>query len=247
MNIIVPMAGKGQRFLDKDYKQPKPLIDVLGKTMIERTLQSLNIKGNYIFIVQKEHYTLQIPYILNNAVDKCKIIISDKLTQGQACSVLLAEEYINNDDELLIVNSDNYFIYDKKQFLDYLNYVRISNIDGLIFTFIDKQKRTHWSFAKVDNDNNVIKLEEKIPISDFALNGVFYFKKGADFVKYAKLMIEKDIKINNEFYVAPIFNEMILDRKIIKNYLIEDMISMGTPEELEEFKKWFLSSNYKLI
>ena len=231
------MAGRGQRFIDKGFRGPKPLIDVIGKPMIQRTLESLNLSGNYTFIIlseqEKSYDRILFDIILDaNILGRFKIVNIDEVLAGQALTVLEVKPIIDNDEELLIVNSDNYFIYDKE---DFLETIKRDDIDGLTFTFDDKQNRTHWSFAEVDENNLIKNIKEKEPISKHCLCGAFYWKRGSDFVKYTEQMIEKNINHNSEFYIGPVYNEAIQDGKKILNYHIENMLSMGTPEELSHF------------
>jgi len=236
MNILIPMAGLGRRFKEVGYSLPKPLIDVHGKPMIERVIEGLNIDGNYIFVVQEKHierYHLDVT--LRKIAPHCKIVTLDGLTEGQACSALLAEKHIDNNEELLIVNCDNYFLWEVDQFLDKTSH---NDFDGMIFTFKDDSGNPGWSYAQVDDDGRVIRVAEKEAISDTALAGAFYWRRGSDFVKYTKSMIDKDVRINNEFYITPTFNEAISDGKIICDYNILAMRSMDTPGDLKDFKKW---------
>ena len=244
MNILIPMAGAGARFNKVGYGLPKPLIDVNGKPMIQRVVENLKINGKYIFVARKEHCDR---YDLNNLLNKispnCEIVISDGLTEGQACSALLAEEHINNSEPLLIVNSDNYFIWDME---NWLNSVQNPNVDGMIFTFKDSTGSTNWSYAKVDENDNVLEIREKEPISDNALAGAFYWRQGIKFVEYTNQMISQNIRYNNEFYIAPVYNQAIASNKIIKNYTISNMKSMGTPEELKSFLNWVESKKLSI-
>ena len=109
------------------------------------------------------------------------------------------------------------------------------NVDGGIVTF----KSTHpkWSFAKIDENNFVTEVAEKRPISTLATVGIYFWKHGKDYVKYAEQMIEKNIRVNNEFYVCPVFNEAIADGKKFKTYNINKMWGLGTPEDLDIFLK----------
>ena len=156
----------------------------------------------------------------------------DGITEGAACTTLLSRDIINNDQPLLIANSDQYVDWDTSEFLYKM---QEQDADGGMLTF----KSTHpkWSFAKVDDNGTVIEVAEKKPISDIATVGIYYWKKGSDYVKYAEQMIEKNIRYNNEFYVCPIFNEAIQDGKVIKTFNIEKMWGLGTPEDLDCFLK----------
>ncbi|MBD35887.1 MAG: hypothetical protein CL512_03885 [Actinobacteria bacterium] len=238
MNVLIPMAGAGTRFEQAGYTFPKPLIDVRGKPMIQWVVESLNMNANYIFIVQKEHYEkYALQHTLNLIAPNCKIVTVSELTEGAACTTLLAKEFINNNQPLLLANSDQFVDWESNEFM----YSMIADeIDGGILTF----KSTHpkWSYAKLNKDGFVTEVAEKIPISEHATVGIYYWKHGADYVKYAEQMIEKNIRVNNEFYVCPVYNEAIQDNKKIKISHIdfENMWGLGTPEDL----KYFID-NYK--
>jgi HAD superfamily hydrolase (TIGR01509 family) len=231
MNILIPMAGAGSRFQQAGYTFPKPLIDVGGKPMIQVVIDNLNIDATYIYVVQKEHrekYNLDT--LLNLITPNCKIVEVDGLTEGAACTTLLAKEYINNDAPLVMANSDQFIEWDSNEFM----YKMIEQkVDGGILTF----HATHpkWSFAKIDEYGYVTKVAEKNPISDIATVGVYYWAKGSDYVKYAEQMINKNIRTNNEFYTCPTFNEAIGDGKKIKIFNIKKMWGLGTPEDLKYY------------
>jgi HAD superfamily hydrolase (TIGR01509 family) len=231
LNILVPMAGAGSRFQQAGYTFPKPLIDIQGKPMIQLVVDNLNIEATYIFVVQKEHrekYNLDT--LLNLITPGCKIVEVDILTEGAACTTLLAKEYINNDAPLVMANSDQFLEWDSNEFM----YKMIEHkVDGGIVTFTATHPK--WSFAKLDENGFVTEVAEKNPISDVATVGVYYWAKGSDYVKYAEQMIEKNIRINNEFYVCPVFNEAIAGAKQIKTYHIEKMWGLGTPEDLKYY------------
>ena len=236
MNVLIPMAGAGSRFQQAGYTFPKPLIEVEGKPMIQVVVDNLNIDATFIYVVQKEHrekYNLDT--LLNLITPDCKIVEVDGLTEGAACTTLLAKEYINTDAPLVMANSDQFLEWDSNEFM----YKMIEQeVDGGIVTF----NATHpkWSFAKVDEYGYVTEVAEKNPISDIATVGVYYWAKGSDYVKYAEQMIEKNIRTNNEFYTCPVFNEAIGDCKKIKTFNIDKMWGLGTPEDL----KYYLE-NYK--
>ena len=231
MNVLIPMAGAGSRFEKAGYTFPKPLIDVKGKPMIQVVADNINIDAKHIFIVQKSHYEkYNLENTLRAIVKNCEIIQVDGVTEGAACTTLLAKELINNDEPLLMANSDQFMEWDSNKFM----YSMIGDtIDGGILTF----ESTHpkWSYAKLDDAGFVSEVAEKNPISNLATVGVYYWSKGSDYVKYAEQMIEKDVRVNNEFYVCPVFNEAIADNKKIKIFNIEKMWGLGTPEDLSYF------------
>ena len=228
LNILIPMAGAGSRFQQAGYTFPKPLIEVNNKPMIQVVVENLNIDANYIYVVQKAHrkkYNLDT--MLNLITPGCKIVEVDVLTEGAACTALLAKEYINSDSPLFFANSDQFVDWDSNEFMYKM---QESNCDGGIVTF----KATHpkWSFAKINDNGFVTEVAEKNPISDNATVGFYYWKHGSDFVKYAEQMIEKDIRVNNEFYVCPVYNQAIEDCKKIRIFESGKMWGLGTPEDL---------------
>lgn len=244
LNIVIPMAWAGSRFVSAWYTFPKPLIEVKWKPMIQIIVDNLKPKNRndykFTFIVQKEHYDkYALKYLLSLIAPNCNIVIIDKLTQWAACTVLLASEYVDNNDELLMANSDQFIA---GWIEDYMDFSSNNNFDGTIMTF----KATHpkWSFAKLDENGNVEEVAEKRPISDIATVWVYYFKKWSDFVEWAKDMIRKNITTNGEFYVCPVYNEMILKDKTIKVFDIKDrMHGIGTPEDLNRFLETDLAKN----
>ena len=231
MNVLIPMAGAGSRFQQAGYTFPKPLIDVNGKPMIQVVVDNLNIDATFVFVVQKEHrekYNLDT--LLNLITPNCKIVEVDGLTEGAACTTLLAKEFINNDDPLIMANSDQFVEWDSNEFM----YKMIEQkVDGGILSFTATHPK--WSFAKIDEAGFVTEVAEKNPISDIATVGVYYWAKGSDYVKYAEQMIERNVRVNNEFYVCPVFNEAIGDGKKIKTFNIEKMWGLGTPEDLKHY------------
>lgn len=229
LNVLIPMAGAGSRFMQAGYTFPKPLIQVNDKPMIQLVVENLGLDANYIFVVQKEHrkkYNLDT--MLGLIVPNCKIVEVDGLTEGAACTALLAKEFIDNDCPLFFANSDQFVEWDP---IEFMYSMQERQCDGGIVTF----KATHpkWSFASVNDDGIVELVAEKDPISDNATVGYYYWKHGSDFVKYAEQMIKKDIRVNNEFYVCPVFNEAIQDNKTIRIYEAKKMWGLGTPEDLE--------------
>ena len=237
--VVIPMAGAGSRFVAAGYSFPKPLIDVRGKPMIQVVVENLGLdyeKAKFVFICQKSHMEkYNVKYLLKAMVPNCEIIIVDGVTQGAACSILLAKEYINNDKNLILANSDQFLEWDANVFM----YSMIAdNIDAGITTF--KNSHPKWSYAKLGEDGFVCEVAEKKPISDNATTGIYFWKHGSDFVKYAEQMIKKNIRFNNEFYTCPVFNEAIQDGLKIKIFEIDRMWGLGTPEDMVYFL-----NNYK--
>jgi HAD superfamily hydrolase (TIGR01509 family) len=234
LNVLIPLAGRGSRFSDAGYIFPKPLIEINGKPMIQVVIENLNIKANYIFIIQKEHdekYNLK--KVLEILKPNCKVVYTEGVTEGAACTTLLAEEFIDNEHPLLIANSDQFINWDQNEAMYYFT---TTEADGGILTF--ESSHPKWSYARLDDSGMVDLVAEKEPISKNATVGVYYWKHGADYVKYANQMIDSNKRVNDEFYVCPVYNEAINDGKkiLIKN--IDKMWGIGTPEDLN----YFLSS-----
>jgi dTDP-glucose pyrophosphorylase len=237
MNIVIPMAGHGSRFSKAGYKDPKPLIPVLGQPMIELVIKNLtpSIPHRFIFICQAEHL-IQYPLcpLLKKIAPGCEVIEVNEVTQGAACTVLLAKHFINNTNPLMIANCDQYV---DVHIDDYLNALDQSTADGLIMTM--KAHDNKWSFIELDMQKNITRVVEKEVVSDEATVGIYNYRKGCDFVQAAEEMITKDLYVNNEFYVAPAYNEMIASGKIIGYFNIGSvgagMYGIGTPEDLDVF------------
>lgn len=230
------MAGAGSRFVKAGYKKPKPFIDVLGKPMICHVLDNLNIpNARFILLVRQEHYesepeTIQWISKHYNVV----YVMVDKLTEGAACTVLYAHRLIDNDTPLLIANSDQ--VVDMNV-ADYIADCDNRHLDGSILCFADETMNPSYSFAKIDNDGIVTEVREKQPISNHATVGIYYYKKGSSFVNGAVDMVVRNERVNNEFYVAPVYNYAIARGEKFGIYDIElsQMHGTGTPADLDKF------------
>ncbi len=236
MNILIPMAGEGSRFKNVGYTFPKPLIEVRKKTMIQLVIENLKIDAKYNFVVKEEHVKeYNIDSMLKILKPDCNISIVKKKTRGAAETALISEKFINNNNPLLIANSDQFVEWDN---LRSLYQISSKKIDGAIFTF----KSTHpkWSYARHNSKGEVSEVAEKKVISNTATVGLYYWKKGSDFVKYAKKMIKKNIRYKNEFYICPVYNEAIKENKRIVIQPVKEMWGLGTPEDLDVFLR-----NYK--
>jgi HAD superfamily hydrolase (TIGR01509 family) len=231
LNVLIPMAGAGSRFEQAGYTFPKPLIEVNGKPMIQVVIENLNLDANYIYVVQKSHrekYNLDT--LLNLLTPGCKIVETDGLTEGAACTALLAKDYIDNKNPLFFANSDQFVEWDSNEFMYKM---QETDADGGIVSFTATHPK--WSFAKIDDNGLVTEVAEKNPISDIATVGYYFWKYGSDFIKYAEQMIEKNIRVNSEFYVCPVFNQAIEDCKEIRTFNTNGMWGLGTPEDLNYY------------
>lgn len=249
MNIVIPMAGLGSRFIKAGIKIPKPLIEVNGITMIEHAVKSLNIKGNYFFITRKyvnSDYNLKLEQIFNNLGISFTEIRLDYDQNGAADAALAAKEYIDNDEPLIITNCDQILQWDSNKFL---SSVQSSNVDGAVVLY--KSNSNKDSFAKIV-DGKIIKIVEKDPISDDALIGVHYWKRGKDFVTSANMSLMDHAWNTKESYVSETYNHLINEGLYIKPYTIpnNEYICLGTPEHVDEYLgkvKEFYTSKPKTI
>jgi len=237
-NLVIPMAGRGSRFIEAGWATPKPFIQFgNGKRLIEVVTENVTPKRGFHdvrYLALSEHVDdLQYKDVLPEE----KIYRVEQVTEGAACTVLLVEDFINNDNPLLLANSDQYVIQNMKKKVkmfsidDFIKDALGRGLDGSIVTFTASEPK--WSFAKLSGETGLVtEVAEKQPISDIATVGIYWFRHGSDFVKYAKQMIDKDIRVNGEFYVCPVFNEAIGDGKKIGIYHVNEMLGFGTPEDL---------------
>jgi NDP-sugar pyrophosphorylase family protein len=230
MKVLIPMAGEGSRFANEGYTFPKPLVDVNGKPMIQVVVENLDFDCEYIFLVRKSHvekYAGLVDTLDRITNGKFKYITVDGLTEGAACTALLAEELIDTDEDLLIANSDQFIEYEPQNFTMLREQ---TDCDAMVYTF--NAVHPKWSFVKTNSRGFITEVAEKRPISNIATCGIYWYRHGSDFVKYTKQMIEKNVRVNNEFYIAPVYNELIQDGKTLIPFYVHKMWGIGTPEDL---------------
>lgn len=230
------MSGLGLRFSDYSVF-PKPLIDIKGKPMIKRVIESLNLKARYIFIVQQSHCDLyNLDQLLTDIHKNSVIIKIDYVTDGPACSALLAKDVVNTEDELIIANCDQIMRWNSELFLHSARFY-----DGCLVTY--DTNVPHNSYVKLNKFGNVLEVKEKQVISNISTNGVHYWKKGKYFIDSAELMIyNKDTAPNGEYYVAPTFNYMInyFKQNVGIFHLAENQHnSVGVPDDLYSYLNKF--------
>ena len=239
LNIVIPMAGHGSRFAEAGYSEPKPLIPVAGRPMIQLVVTNLTpaIPHRFIFICQQAHLAhYPLASILQDSAPGCVIIPIDHVTEGAACTVLLARPYIDNASPLMIANCDQYVDTDINQYLHHLDAQRL---DGLIMTMAACHPK--WSYLRFDKNGSIVEVVEKQVVSNEATVGIYNYRQGYLFVKAALAMIEANERVNNEFYVAPAYNRMLCSGKKLGFYNVgsegNGMYGLGVPEDLDLFKK----------
>ena len=238
MNILVLMAGDSKQFYDKGYKHPKPLIEVNGRMIIELVANSIinlrDSKDKVIFAIKRDDdQKYYISNIIKLLIEDAVIIIVESNTAGAACTALLAVDHIDNNEELLIVNGDQIIDIEYKDLLK-----NLGSGDYSAGTVVFKSVHPRWSYVKLDSKKNVVEAAEKVPISNHATAGTYFFKSGKDFVNYTKKMIMKDANTDGAFFICPVFNEMILDGRQIVTTEIEphNYHSLMSPSLIEEYR-----------
>lgn len=237
INIVIPMAGAGSRFAQAGYFDPKPLIPVHGIPMIRWVIENLKPQTphRFVFVCQQSHIdAYELTPKLQEWAPGCEVIGLNGLTEGAACTVLAARHLIDNNDSLMIANSDQYI---DSSIDAYLRKITDQQLSGLIMTMTANDPK--WSFVGLDRQNLVATVVEKQVISDEATVGIYNFTKGADFVRAADQMIAKGLRVNNEFYVAPAYNQLIQEGARVGIYNIgaesSGMYGLGTPADLQLF------------
>ena len=235
IHIVVPMGGEGRQFADRGYTFPKPLVEVAGQPLIEIVARNLtpSCAHRFVFVCKQEHIQkFALGDVLELVAPGCRIVTMAKPTAGALCSVLLGMEHLEHEDELLIANADQWIDSPIDAFL---SEARSSGWDGAIMTFPNTHPR--WSYVRTENDLAVA-VAEKQPISRNATAGLYYFRRGVDFVRGAERMLFKNASFSGEFYVAPVYNELVLAGKRVGIFPIaaSQMHGLGTPEEVERFQ-----------
>jgi len=226
------MSGAGSRFSNNGYNKPKPLIEFFGKTMIEHVLENLGLDNTYILCVLREHYD-NYPEIFDNIKkmsSNLHYVIVDKITEGPAATCLLAKQYINPEEMLLIANCDQMMVWNQK---DFESFISEKDLDGAMFIFDSDSNKN--SYVEIDDNGLAVRTAEKEVISPYATTGIYVWTKGIDFIHAAENMISKNIRANNEFYVAPCYNESIEKGLRIGIYRPDEHWPIGVPEDLMNY------------
>jgi dTDP-glucose pyrophosphorylase len=239
LNIVMPMAGRGQRFMDAGFQIPKPLIPVRGIPMTEVVIDNIRpaCRHRFVFLCLAEHLErFGLEQHLKQWAPGCVIIPVATVTQGAACTVLLARQVIDTRDSLMIANCDQWVDIDINDYLDEMEHTRS---DGLIMTmWADNPK---WSFVRFDAAGNVCEVVEKQVVSNEATVGIYNFRHGADFVAAADSMIAGNLRVQGEFYVAPVYNQLIASGRRIAVYnvgrVLDGMYGLGVPADLQTFEE----------
>ena len=239
INILIPMGGKSEFFDSPDYVYPRSLIEIHGKTMVQRIIENYSKFENkhFIFVInQAESETYHLDSILKLLTEsRCDIIKLNGQTKGAACSALMAIELINNDIPLIIANGDQVI---EAPLAEITERFKMLSLDAAVLTF--ESIHPKWSFIRIDESNKVIEAAEKRPLSKNAIAGFYYFKNGNEFVSAAMQSIKKNVQINDGFYIAPVLNEIVLGGKKIGYHAIDSSRyhSFYSPAKIAEYEYW---------
>ena len=231
------MAGDGRRFQAAGYQEPKPLIDVLGQPMVAWVMANLKIPGaTFVLLVRREH-EMRLRTFLEARGLSAVVVVVDGLTEGAACTVLLAEGVIPRSSPMLIANSDQWVDTDVSAFFATLG---TQALDASILTFKEASRNPKWSYVRRDESGLVVETKEKVAISDEATVGLYAFREAGFFFDAAKSMIAANERVNGEFYVCPAFNSLLASGRRVGAHCIERsaMHGTGTPEDLQVFLAW---------
>lgn len=233
-NLLIPMVGRGQRFRDEGFVLPKQLIQVGHQQMIDWSMSCIKTEEcNQIFVIRRDTVeNNEMDVVLRHKFgDDITIVIAEEETEGTVSSCLLAEKYIDNNLPLSITTLDMYFE-------PHFDPAKVVDSDGVVLTF--DADNPAYSYSQLGEDGYVIRTAEKEVISNHAHAGLYHFSKGSDFVRLAKEMIKRNIRVKNEFYVAPLYNLFIEEGMKISVQPIDRLWSMGTPDE----RRYFLENEY---
>ena len=243
LNIVIPMAGRGSRFVDAGYSLPKPLIPVRGIPMIRLVINNLcpMRSHKFIFICLQEHINdYNIELLLKRWVPDCDVVPVSHVTEGAACTVLLAKHLIYDENPLMIANSDQWVDININ---DYLISMDNKNAEGWIMSMTANDPK--WSYIQFDENGKINSVVEKEVVSSEATVGIYNFKRGKDFVEAAEQMIEEGLKVKGEYYVAPAYDQMIKKKNHIGYFNIGDeangMYGLGIPDDLKLFESLDIS------
>ena len=227
MKLVLPMAGNGQRFFDEGYDVPKPLIDIKGKPMFQHVVENIGMADQIICVVRKDHVEkYKIDEQIISLYPQALVKVLDKETEGAACTVMEAVEILD-DQPFLVANCDQIMTWDRNGYEEKSKQFP----GGMIHTFIPNHQIPKHSYVKLDEDGKLLQLKEKEIISNIATVGVYLFGSVHKFLIACDDMMSANDRTNNEFYLAPVYNYL---KDPVGTWLVDEMIGMGTPDELKE-------------
>lgn len=242
MTIIIPMSGRGQRFIDKGYKEPKPLILMEGKPIIEHVVDMFSQKDRFIFICANDHLeNTEMRSILKRIAPHGEIIGIEPHKLGPIHAVRQVYKLISDDEEIIVNYCDFGCYWDYE---DFLEHTRTRGADGAIPAYKGFHPHmlgtTNYAFMR-DENQWMLEIQEKKPftenrMNEYASSGTYYFRTGEIMKRHMDLTIERNIALNGEFYVSVVYNLLIESGLKVSIYEIQHMLQWGTPEDVEEYR-----------
>jgi dTDP-glucose pyrophosphorylase len=231
MNIIIPMAGNGQRFIDAGYKEDKPFVKIFNKPMFRIAIENLNISGHYYLLVKLKHMQRilsQLKFLPQDS--QYTVIPIKKRVNGSTAACLTLCETIMPNEPLIVANCDQIIDWNS---VDFLKFCELCTAEGVVTTF--KANSAQHSYARENEDGQVIEIKEKQVISNDALCGVHFWNR-ADMAFWSfQKALEGPPHYNGEYYIAPTYNEIIKLDGLVLQYKTNGMVVLGTPHQLEEY------------
>ena len=245
MNIIIPMAGGGQRFVNAGYTAPKPMIEVCGRKIVDYVCDMFDRKNDvFTFIINSQHFESGfMGWDFKGMVDNYNLVVMEPHKLGPVHTVLAAEQYIGSDDPVIVAYCDNPVKWDYGEFKRYVS----GGMDGCIISHTGFHPHTlsstMFAYSKTDADNRVLEIKEKScytsnRFKEHASSGIYYFKHGYYIKKYFRQAIEKNVNYNGEFYVTLVYNLLIQDGLNVFSYLNDEVLAFGTPQEVRNYEAW---------
>jgi len=244
LNVLIPMSGPN-RFDGDEFSYPKPLIEIMGRPVIEHVIAGLDQirrQKRFICVVNEEDcdnfYLADVLGLITKGNVQC--IKLKRSTKGAACSALMAIDYIDNDGPLLISNSDHVLEWDLDAILDRFD---SRKVDAGVVCF--EAVHPKWSYVRLDEAGKIVETAEKRPLSRYAIAGLYYFRRGADFVRAARCSIEKDASVNGLYYIAPVMNELILEGANLESVSVPASAyhNFYSPHKLREYEAYLSSKS----
>lgn len=233
MIVVIPMAGRGSRYADRGYEKPKPLIEVAGQPMVIRAIRSLEGMrvSKYVFVVLREHEEQYgVKKLISGVIPTAEFVMLEDVTEGQLCTVLAARQFLSEEEDVLIAASDTFV---ESTLADT---IRNSQYDGIIS--VTDLPGDHWSFARTNENGEVMEVAEKKRISNHASTGLYYFRKAKNLLNIGDQILAKQEKTRGEYYVIPVYQKMIEAGQSIGISQAKAMWDMGTPEAKANFEKY---------
>lgn len=245
MKILIPMAGTGQRFVDVGYEDPKPLIKVNGRRIMEYVCDMFDKDSDeFVFICNDKHLsTTNMREVLGSLVNNYKIIPIQPHKKGPVFTILDSACHIDDDEEVIVCYCDNPYLWD---YAGFKKWVKDNKSDGCILshTGFHPHRLSPTMMAYIQQKDLVLSaIKEKAcytsnPMEEHASTGTYYFRRGEYIKKYFQMLVDENINYNGEYYVTLVYNLLVRDGLLVHSYPTDYVTVFGTPEEVKNFEAW---------